>query len=143
MRTLCASVIAAMAALPASAAPVELMFGDPADRHVTFEFAEDRSSAEALVIETRRVGNPGASLKIWIDRSQNVLLSTILSEDDCGFDDAGAMCRLTIPGGSADYNRFVAAFKRGLTAHVEVMNSNVMEMQDDISLRGFTASYGQ
>lgn len=142
MRRLALCLVAALTALPGLAAPVELMVGAADDRHVTFTFAEDRSSPEALVIETRRVGNPGAALRVWIDRSPDPLVSMILTQDDCAFDDAGAMCRIAVAGGSDAYARFVTAFKRGLTAHVEVMNANVMEMQDDIPLRGFTAAYG-
>lgn len=135
------AVVTALAT-PAMAAPVALMVGEQSARHVTFAFAEDRQGPEALVIETRRVGNPGASLRIWIDRSGAPLFERILTGDDCRFDDAGAVCRLVFTGGTADYNRFVAAFRAGLSVHVEVQNASVMEMQDDLSLRGFTAAFG-
>ena len=134
---------AAMVADPAPAASVSLMAGDPASRHVTFTFAEDRAGPEALVIETRRVGNPGAALRIWIDRSPTPLVEVILGPEDCRFDDAGATCRLVLDGRSGTYGRFVAAFRKGVTAHVEVQNAAVMEMRDDISLIGFTAAYGR
>jgi hypothetical protein len=140
------AILALIFALPvpaALAAPVALMAGAPDARHVTFTFAADRTGLEALVIETRRVGNPGAALRIWIDRSAAPLFDRVLTAEDCRFDDAGAACRIAVPGGSADYARFVAAFRRGLTAHVEVQNAAVMEMQDDLSLRGFSRAYGR
>ncbi|MFN4159390.1 MAG: hypothetical protein ACK4GO_13415 [Gemmobacter sp.] len=79
------------------------MVGPPEGRHVTFSFAEGRSAHDALVIETRRLGNPGAALRIWIDRSKAPLFDRVLGPDDCRFDDAGATCRIVIAGGSGDY----------------------------------------
>lgn len=131
------------AASAAAAAPVMLMLGDPAARHVTFTFGPDRAASDALVIETRRVGNPGAALRIWIDNSPVALVDRILTADDCRFDDGGATCRIAVDGSTGAYARFVTAFRRGRTAHVTVQNAGVMEMQDDLSLTGFTAAYGR
>jgi hypothetical protein len=133
----------ALPAVPAAAAPVALTLGDPAARHVTFTFGPDRAAPDALVIETRRVGNPGAALRIWIDNSPVALVDRVLTADDCRFDDAGAACRVTVDGTSGTYARFVTSFRRGRTAHVTVQNAGVMEMQDDLSLTGFTAAYGR
>jgi hypothetical protein len=93
--------------------------------------------AKGLRIETHRVGNPGAKLSIWIDHSRQRLFSRILTADDCKFGDDGARCRLIFPRVSPDYSRFVAAFRRGTTAHVEVENAAVMQMSQDLSLIGF------
>jgi hypothetical protein len=139
---LAATLTLTMPALPATAAPVALTLGDPAARHVTFTFGADRAAPDALVIETRRVGNPGAALRIWIDNSPVALVDRVLTADDCRFDDAGATCRVTVDGTTGSYARFVTSFRRGLTAHVTVQNAGVMEMQDDLSLAGFTAAYG-
>lgn len=136
-------LLASVLAAPAFSAPVSLMVGEPEARNVTFDFAEDRTGPEALVIATRRVGNPGAILTIWIDRSGAPLLKKTLTDEDCGFDDAGAMCRLVVAGDSKDYALFVQSFKAGKSVHVEVMNANVMEMQEDLSLIGFTKSYNK
>lgn len=131
----------ALAASAAPAAPVTLAFGAEGERRASFTFAADRQAPDALVIETHRVGNPGARLRIWIDRSPEALLELILTDQQCGFDAGGAVCRIEVAGTSPSYRRFVTAFKRGLKAHVEILNASVMEMQDDISLRGFTAAY--
>jgi hypothetical protein len=138
-----AAAALALSTLPAAAAPVALTLGDPAARHVTFTFGPDRTAPDALVIETRRVGNPGAALRIWIDASPVALVDQILTGDDCRFDDAGATCRVVVDGTTGTYARFVTAFRRGRTAHVTVQNAGVMEMQDDLPLAGFTAAYGR
>ncbi|MEM9794978.1 MAG: hypothetical protein AAF919_00715 [Pseudomonadota bacterium] len=130
------------ATLASAEEPVSLMFGDPAERHVEIVFGADRSGPEALVITTRRVGNPGARLSISIDRSQNWILRRILTEDDCSFDNLGATCRVTVAGDTAKYNAFVIGFARAKTAHVAVENAATMEMSDDIDLDGFRAAYG-
>lgn len=135
------ALAAALAASGARAGPVTLTFAAEGARSASFAFGPDRTAPDALVIETRRVGNPGARLRIWIDRSPVDLVETILSGEDCRFDDGGALCRIEIAGGSRDYARFVTAFKQGLSAHIEVLNASVMEMRDDVSLRGFTAAY--
>ena len=135
------SLAATLAAAAASSDPVTLLFGAAAERQASFTFRADRMAPDALVIETRRVGNPGALLRIWVDRSPTALFERILTEEDCAFDDAGATCRIEIAGDSPAYGRFVASFKRGLEAHVEIRNASVMEMTDDISLLGFTAAY--
>lgn len=135
-------LVASAFATSVHADPVSLMVGAPEARHVTFDFAADRTAPRALTIATRLVGNPGAILKIWIDRSTAPLLEKTLTEEDCGFDDVGAMCTLYVSGKSADYALFVQSFKAGRKVHVEVMNANVMEMQEDVSLIGFTKSYG-
>ncbi len=136
-----ALLLTACLAAPAQAAPVTLMAGPPDARHVTFAFDPDPGAAEALVIETRQVGNPGASLRIWIDRSPIALFERILTAEDCKFDDDGALCRIVIPGGGSNYAQFVAAFRAGRTLHVEVRNAAVMEMQENLSLKGFSATY--
>lgn len=136
-------MLTACLAAPAQAAMVTLMAGPPDARHVTFAFDPDPGAAEALVIETRQVGNPGAALRIWIDRSPVALFDRILNDEECRFDDAGAFCRIAIPGGGPDYARFVAAFRAGRTLHVEVRNAAVMEMQENLSLKGFSATYDQ
>ena len=137
---LCALVLSPVSA---AATPVTLMAGSPEARHVTLAFAADRTGPEALVIGTRRVGNPGAALRIWIDQSPQPLVDVILGDGDCRFDDAGAARRIVIDGRSGTYARFVHAFRKGRAAHVEVRNAAVMEMRDDLSLIGFTAAYGR
>jgi hypothetical protein len=142
MLRLAALSAAALSATAALADPVVLMVGPADGRHATFTFAEDRTAPDALVIETRRAGNPGAEIRIWIDKSASPLLARVLTAEDCTFDDAGAACRIEIAGDTPAYNAFVFGFQRGLTAHLEVRNASVMEMQDDVSLAGFTAAYG-
>jgi hypothetical protein len=110
-----------------------VMAGDPAGRNVDFIF--DVSAANgSLRIATHRVGNPGARLSIWIDHSRVRLFSRILTADDCKYGDDGAQCSIAFKG--EDHRRFVAAFKRGKTAHIEVENAAVMQMSSDISLIG-------
>ena len=46
------------------------------------------------------------------------------------------------PRRSPDYRRFVVAFRRGRTAHVEVENAAVMQMSQDLSLAGFARKLG-
>jgi hypothetical protein len=111
----------------------QLMAGDPSGAHVAFSF-----SAKDLRVETHQVGNPGAKLSIWIDHSRGRLFSRILTADDCKFGDDGARCRLVFTRKSPGYWLFLAAFRRGRTAHVEVENAAVMQMSKDISLTGFT-----
>jgi hypothetical protein len=132
---------ATLAASGATAGPVSLMFRAEGERQASLIFGEDRAAPDALVIETHRVGNPGARLRIWIDSSPTALVEMILGPEQCSFGDDGASCRIEIAGGSTSYNRFVDSFKRGLEVHVEIRNANVMEMTDDISLVGFTAAY--
>ncbi len=117
--------------------PAQLMAGDPSGPNVAFGFG-----AKGLRIETHQVGNPGAKLSIWVDHSRERLFSRILTADDCKFGDDGARCRLVFPRRSPDYSRFVVAFKRGGTAHVEVQNAAVMEMSKDISFAGFARKLG-
>jgi len=138
-----ALLLTAFLAAHAQAAQVTLMAGPPDARHVTFAFDPDPSAAEALVIETRRVGNPDATLRIWIDKSPIALFERILTSEDCKFDGDGVLCRLIISGGDPSYAQFVAAFRAGRTLHVEVRNAGVMEMQENLSLRGFSATYDQ
>ena len=97
------------------------------------------AKGEGLRIQTHQVGNPGAKLSIWIDRGRERLFSRILTTDDCKFGGDGAQCRLIFPRSGPDYRRFVFAFRRGRTAHVEVQNAAVMQMSQDISLAGFTS----
>lgn len=136
-------LIASALATSAHAGAVSLMVGTPEAQHVTFDFAADRTAPRALTIATRQVGNPGAILKIWIDRSTQPLLEKTLTEEDCAFDDAGAQCKLFVAGDTKDYALFVQSFKAGRKVHVEVINANVMQMQEDVSLIGFTRSYNK
>jgi hypothetical protein len=121
--------------------PAQLMAGNPSGPNVAFSFGA-KEGAERLRIETHQVGNPGAKLSIWVDRSRERLFSRILTADDCKFGDDGARCRLIFPRGGPDYSRFVVAFKRGRTVHVEVQNAAVMQMSNDISLAGFSRRLG-
>ncbi len=140
-----ATVFISAAALAPSLArarsSAQLMAGDPSGRNVTFSFGV-RGGVDGLRVETHRVGNPGAKLSIWIDHARERLFSRILTADDCKFGDDGAQCRLFFPRTSHDYSRFLVAFKRGRTAHVEVQNAAVMQMSTDISLSGFTRKLG-
>ena len=97
-----------------------------------------KGRSKGLRIQTHQVGNPGAKLSIWIDGSRERLFSRILTTDDCKFGGDGAQCRLIFPRSGPDYRRFVFAFRRGRTAHVEVQNAAVMQMSQDLSLAGFT-----
>jgi hypothetical protein len=127
----CAAALAP--SLSEAGQPASLMSDNPSGPNVAFSF-----SAKGLRIETHQLGNPGAKLSIWVDRSRERLFSRIVTADDCKFGDDGARCRLNFPRGSSDYSRFVVAFRRGRTAHVEVQNAAVMQMSNDISLAGFT-----
>ena len=144
-RLIAAAVFMSAAALAqslAQARPVaQLMAGDPSGRNVTFLF-DAQGGVDGLRVETHRVGNPGAKLSIWIDHARDRLFSRILTTDDCKFGDDGARCQLIFRRGSPDYRRFVAAFRRGKTAHVEVQNAAVMQMSTDLSLFGFTRKLG-
>jgi hypothetical protein len=143
LRSAVLAVAATLSSGAAFADPVVLMVGPADGRHATFTFSEDRAAPDGLVIETRRAGNPGAEIRIWIDKSPSPLLARILTEEECSFDDAGSVCRIEIAGNTPAYNAFVYGFRRGLTAHLEVRNASVMEMQDDVSLAGFMAAYGR
>ncbi len=137
-------VVCAIAALPTpgeARQSARLMAGDHSGANVTFDFGP-KGSREGLSVETHRVGNPGALLTISIDRGREKLFSRVLTADDCKFGDDGARCRLVFPRMSPDYRRFVFAFKRGGTAHVEVENAAVMQMSTDISLSGFARKLG-
>jgi hypothetical protein len=118
----------------------QLMAGDPSGPNVAFSFGG--KGIEGLRIITHQVGNPGAKLSIWIDRGRERLFSRILTTEDCNYGDAGARCQLIFPRASPEYWRFVTAFRRGRTAHVEVQNAAVMQMSKDISLAGFTRKLG-
>jgi hypothetical protein len=141
--SLAAALVLALPAAAALAGEVTLLAGDSAGRHASLTFAADRGAADALVIETRQVGNPGAKLTISIDRSASPLYAMILGERECSFDDRGAMCRIALHGGTPAYDRFVTAFRKGRTAHVEVRNASVMEMRENVSLIGFTRAFGR
>jgi hypothetical protein len=117
--------------------PAQLMAGNPSGPNVAFAF-----DAKGLRIQTHQVGDPGAKLSIWIDGSREKLFSRILTTDDCTFGGDGAQCRLIFPRSGPDYRRFVFAFRRGRTAHVEVQNAAVMQMSQNISLGGFTRKLG-
>ena len=138
---LCAGLATALPSV-AVAQSADLMVGDPSGRNVTFTFERDANRKPvSLTITTMRLGNPGAKLSIWIDRNPAALLSHILTEQDCRYSDAGSACRLSIDGASDRYREFLLSFERGLTAHVEVRNANVMEMREDVSLVGFRKNY--
>ena len=83
-----------------------------------------------------------AQLSIWIDHSRVRLFSRILTGDDCKYSDGGAQCRIVVAANDRAFGRFVTAFKRGKTAHIEVQNAAVMEMSGDISLTGFAHQLG-
>jgi hypothetical protein len=136
--TLFACAAALAPTLSEAGQPAQLIAGDPSGANVAFVFGIKMRN-EGLRIETHQVGNPGAKLSIWIDGSRERLFSRILTTDDCKFGDDGARCWLIFPRSSTDYRRFVFAFKRGRTAHVEVQNAAVMQMSQDLSLAGFTS----
>jgi hypothetical protein len=136
-----ACAVALAPSLSEAQRPAQLMAGDPSGPNVAFSFGA-KGGVEGLRIETHQVGNPGAKLTIWVDRSRERLFSRILTADDCKFGDDGARCRLIFPRRSPDYSSFVVAFKRARTAHVEVQNAAVMQMSNDISLAGFTRKLG-
>ena len=130
--------ITVLASLAAQAKqPAQVMAGDPAGRNVVFSFDQG-----GVRIETHLAGNPGAKLSIWTDHSSSRLFSRILTTDDCKYGGDGARCRFMFDGTSSAYRRFVIAFKRGKTAHIEVKNAAVMQMSDDISLIGFARKLG-
>ncbi len=144
--TLMSRPFATLAALMLSsvalaAEPVMLTVGDPAARHATIAFSPDRSGPDAILITASRVGAPGSRLSLRIDRSGTPLYERLLSEKDCTFTDTGSACMLRIVGGTSQYYAIVTAFKRGLTLHVEIQNAGSMEMQQDVTLRGFTRAY--
>lgn len=115
---------------------VQIMAGKPSGPNVVFSF-DQGGAAEGLRIETHLVGNPGAKLSIWVDHSKHRLFSRVLTTNDCEYGDDGAKCRIVIGQKNPDYRRFVAAFERGRTAHMEVQNAGVMQMNNDVSLIGF------
>lgn len=119
--------------------PAHIMAGDPTRRNVDFTFDQ---AGGGLRIDTHQVGNPGAKLSIWIDHSRIRLFSRILTGDDCTYGDGGAQCRIVVAANDRAFGRFVNAFKRGKTAHIEVQNAAVMQMSSDISLRGFAHQLG-
>jgi hypothetical protein len=137
---LVACALALAPSLSEAGQPAQLMAGNPSGPNVAFSFGAQ--GVEGLRIITHQVGNPGAKLSIWIDRSRQRLFSRILTTEDCKYGDDGAQCRLIFPRTSPDYWRFVTAFRRGRTAHVEVQNAAVMQMSKDISLAGFTRKLG-
>jgi hypothetical protein len=139
--TFCAGALRLASSFVEAGQAAQLMVGDPSGANVAFAFGI-KGSAEGLRIETHQVGNPGAKLSIWIDGSRERLFSRILTSDDCKFGDDGARCRLTFLRSSPDYRRFVFAFRRGRTAHVEVQNAAVMQMSQDLSLAGFARKLG-
>ena len=139
--TLFACAAALAPSLSEAGQPAQLMAGDPSGANVAFAFGV-KGSGERLRIETHQVGNPGAKLSIWIDGGREKLFSRILTTDDCKFGGDGAQCRLIFPRSGSDYRRFVFAFRRGRTAHVEVQNAAVMQMSQDLSLAGFTRRLG-
>jgi hypothetical protein len=132
--TLFACAAALAPSLSEAGQPAQLMAGNPSGPNVAFSF-----DAKGLRIETHQVGDPGAKLSIWIDGSRERLFSRLLTTDDCKFGGDGAQCRLVFPRSGPDYRRFVFAFRRGRTAHVEVQNAAVMQMSQDLSLAGFTS----
>ena len=136
--TLCAVALAP--SLSEAWQPAQLMAGDSSGRNVAFSF--DAKGVEGLRIITHQVGNPGAKLSIWIDRGRERLFSRILTTEDCKYGDDGARCQLIFSRASPEYWRFVTAFRRGRTAHVEVQNAGVMQMSKDISLAGLTRKLG-
>ncbi len=131
----CAAALAP--SLSKAGQPAQLMAGNPSGPNVAFSF-----HVNGLRIETHQIGNPGAKLSIWVDRSREKLFSRILTADDCKFGGDGAQCRLIFPRSGPDYRRFAFAFRRGRTAHVEVQNAAVMQMSQDLSLAGFTRKLG-
>jgi hypothetical protein len=135
--TLFASAAALAPSLSEAGQPAQLMAGNPSGPNVAFSF-----DAKELRVQTHQVGNPGAKLSIWIDGSREKLFSRILTTDDCKFGGDGAQCRLIFPRSGPDYRRFVFAFRRGRTAHVEVQNAAVMQMSQNLSLAGFTRRLG-
>ena len=137
---LIACAVALMPSFSDASQSAQLMAGDPSGPNVAFSFGG--KGVEGLRIITHQVGNPGAKLSIWIDRSRERLFSRILTTEDCKFGGDGAQCRLIFPRTSPDYSRFVVAFRRGRTAHVEVQNAAVMQMSKDIPLAGFTRKLG-
>jgi hypothetical protein len=137
---LVACAVALAPSLSEAGQPAQLMAGNPSGPNVAFSFGA--KGVEGLRITTHQVGNPGAKLSIRIDHSRERLFSRLLTIDDCKFGDDGARCRLIFLRSSPDYWRFVTAFRRGATVHVEVQNAAVMQMSKDISLAGFTRKLG-
>jgi hypothetical protein len=121
--------------------PAQIMAGNPSGSNVVFSF-DQTAEGSGLRIETHLVGNPGAQLSIWIDHSKQKLFSRVLTTSDCKYGNDGATCRLVVDRKNSDYRRFIVAFKRGRTAHVEVQNAGVMQMSNDISLIGFAQKFG-
>lgn len=132
-----------MLAVPAARAEeaLRLMFGAPDGRHATLDFAET-TGPRALVITTHLAGVAGSRLSLSVDKASGNLLDRILTNEECRFAEGGSVCSLAVAGDTATYAAVVAAFKAGLSAHVAIENAGSMEMSEDISLRGFTRSYG-
>ena len=102
---LIACAVALMPSFSDASQSARLMAGDPSGPNVAFSFGG--KGVEGLRIITHQVGNPGAKLSIWIDRSRERRFSRILTTEDCKFGGDGAQCRLFFPRTSPDYSRFV------------------------------------
>lgn len=120
-----------------------LMLGDPAGQHVALMFAADKASDKAVVVTTRLAGVAGSRVSLSIDKAKDNIINHILADQECKFVDNASTCEFAIPGGTNEYARIVDAFKKGLTVHVEVETAGSMEMQNDISLKGFTKNFNK
>lgn len=107
-------------------------------------FQSAMTADDAFAIQTKRVGAPGSVIALSVDGASDKLLEHTLSAEECRFGEGqseGAVCEVTIAGGSRAYRDLVQAFKAGLTAHLEVTNAGNMTMRSDVSLEGFTQAF--
>jgi hypothetical protein len=116
---------------------IMLRAGEATGANAVFAFQKD-AKPRRIVVRTSRVGVAGSRMEVTIDKAKKSAFSHIFTTKECKFSDAGSTCELLIPASSAAYRIIIDQFKRGLVAHVTVMDAGVMKMDQTAPLEGFT-----
>ena len=123
---------------PASAEPpgtLRLVAGEPSGRHAVIAVGR-----EAVTIETRRAGVVGSVLAVAVDRQRRPIFTQILTDRDCGFDNEGSRCLITLPARGGAARKILSAFRRAREGRIAVTNAGSMQMDETVSLASFHRS---
>jgi hypothetical protein len=118
---------------------IMLRAGEAAGPNAVFAFQKDQKP-QKIVVRTTQAGVAGSRIEVTIDKAKTSAFSHIFTTEECKFGDGGSQCEVLIPSSSAAYRAIIDQFKRGLVAHLTVMDAGVMKMDQIVSLKGFAKS---
>jgi hypothetical protein len=116
---------------------IMLRAGDATGANVVFAFDKE-AKAQAIVVRSTQSGVAGSKIEVTIDKAKKPAFSHILATEECRFGDGGSKCEVIVPASSSAFARIIKQFKRGRMARVTIQDAGVMNMDEAVSLAGFT-----